>query len=257
MNAPAPHPGRPRRAAALVAVALSAALGATALAGHAALASAPPPPPTAPAPAPPPPTAPAPAVGAAAAAQPADVAAVLSAFAAMPGLEARFEETKHLALLAAPLVSSGRLYFAPPGTLARVVEAPAESKIVITPTALRYEDAAGGGAIDLRARPDVKLFVESFARVLAGDRAGLETIYTLRFEPQRQGAPWLLELVPKGPPLSQLVKHLRVRGVGLAVQDIRVVEAAGDETVTRILAADPTRRFTAQERQRLFGVAPK
>ncbi len=183
---------------------------------------------------------------------------LLGAFQKMPGLEARFVEDKHIGLLAAPLQSAGRLYFVPPGLLARHTDTPTKSSVVIAPDAVRYSDSEGSGRIDLSARPDVRLFVESFVRVLAGDRAGLEQIYALRFDPAApDGQGWALELEPRGPPLKALVTRLRIRGRGLAVTEIRVDEASGDYSVTRILEADPQRRFTPDERKRLFDVAPR
>src|SRR5664279_2835561 len=82
--------------------------------------------------------------------QPASFDVLLGAFAHMPGLEARFVEDKHLALLAEPLQSSGVLFFARPGMLLRRVEAPRKSEVVITPTELRMKDADGEQSIDLR-----------------------------------------------------------------------------------------------------------
>ena len=51
--------------------------------------------------------------------------------------------------------------------------------MVITATSLTMTDATGKQAIDLRARPDVKTFVESFLMVLAGDERGLAKVYRL------------------------------------------------------------------------------
>src|SRR5262245_33876290 len=59
--------------------------------------------------------------------RPADAKALFATFARIPGLEAHYTEKKHLALLAAPLESKGRLYFLAPGYLARVVESPEKS----------------------------------------------------------------------------------------------------------------------------------
>ncbi len=174
---------------------------------------------------------------------------LLRAFAAMPGLEAGFVEQKRMALLAAPLESSGRLYFTQPGLLTREVRRPSPSRVVITPDKLYARDATGKQMIDLRARPDVKLFVESFVRVLAGDRAGLEQIYEMRFTP---GDPWTLRLVPRGPPISKLIRAMEVSGRGLAVESVSVEETNGDASVTRITDADPARRFSDAEKQRVF-----
>jgi hypothetical protein len=181
---------------------------------------------------------------------------ILNAFGRMDGLEAEFREEKHLALLSAPLVTTGRLYFTRPGYLARLVEKPSKSKVLITPTTVEMTDATGSQTIDLRARPDVKTFVESFTRVLAGDRAGLETVYTLAITHPGDALPfdsWILTMTPKGKPLNQLIASLEVRGRGIAVNTITVREHAGDHSVITITKANPERVFTAAEQTQLFG----
>src|ERR1700712_3927458 len=66
---------------------------------------------------------------------------LMAAFSRMPGLEARFVEEKHLSMLARPLTSQGRLYFARPGLLLRRVEQPQKSEVLITPQQLTLKDA--------------------------------------------------------------------------------------------------------------------
>lgn len=184
-----------------------------------------------------------------------DLPTLLSAFAGMPGLEARFVEEKRIALLAQPLESKGRLYFTKPGLLLRRVEAPSPSEVVITPDEVRLKEHGREQTIDLRTRRDLRPFIESLVWILAGNQKALADVYRLSFEPEREGAPWQLTLTPKGEPLSRLVQHIRIRGKGLAVSEVEVRETSGDESVTRIVEANPARTFDADERRRLFGPA--
>lgn len=202
-----------------------------------------------------PPSSTAPARNAIPSSTPTDATALLTALASMPGLEASFVEEKHLRLLAAPLVSRGKIYFARPGFLARRVEAPRPSTVIITPDSLRYRDAGGDGRIDLRSRPDVQSFVESFVRVLAGDQASLEQTYALSFTAASTQQPkWRFELRPKAATLAELITRLEIRGTGLSVDEIYVYEKSGDWSVTRIENADPARTFTPAEHDQLFGL---
>jgi hypothetical protein len=172
----------------------------------------------------------------------------------MPGLEARFVEEKRLGLLAAPLVSRGRIYFTHPGLLLRRIEEPTRSEVVITPSELRIREPGHVEVIDLRSRGDVRPFVESLVWILAGNREALEAAYRIRFE--RSDAvreAWTLTLVPRRAPLDRLFREIRITGTGLAVNEIRVTETNGDETLTRILEANPARRFSDAEKRRLFG----
>lgn len=178
---------------------------------------------------------------------------LLSAFANMEGLEARFVEEKHLQLLKAPLRSQGRLYFAPPGYLLRMVETPQPSRVLITPTTLTVDDGATREVIDLRARRDVRSFVGSFVSLLAGDREALSAAYTIRIDDKGQGR-WQMALVPKASPLSDIIKMVQVAGTGLSVAEIQVFDTNGDQTVTRMRDVNPRRRFDASERKALFGI---
>lgn len=192
------------------------------------------------------------------AAQPSETTleSLLAAFSKMPGLEASFVEEKHIGLLAQPLSSRGKLFFARPGMLLRRTESPTRSELVITPKALRMRDDSGEQIIDLNSRPDVRPFVESLTWLLSGNRAALAKVYTLDFQPAHESNPWQLTLTPLVDPLKQLIATIRVRGKGLAVSEIEVREKRGDATVTRIESANPARQFSRVELSQLFGVTP-
>ena len=61
----------------------------------------------------------------------------------------------------------------------------------------------------------------------------------------------------KAEPLAHLIAHIRIVGQGLAVTEIQVREKGGDETITRIVEANPARKFAASELHSLFGIKPK
>lgn len=189
---------------------------------------------------------------------PTDARTLLGALSTIDGLEARFVERKHLALLRAPLVSEGRLFYTRPGHLARIAEAPSPSTVRISPTSLEVSDASGSQRFDLRSRPEIKTFVESFVHVVAGDYDALASIYALGFAPGVEpGAMWLLTLTPLGSPLSDLIERLEIRGFGYLVVTIRVLEKKGDSTDIVMTSVDHRRVFTEQERLDLFALPPR
>lgn len=188
--------------------------------------------------------------------QPTDARSLLEKLSTVSGLEARFVEKKKLALLKAPLVSEGRIYYTRGGYMARMVEKPITSTVRIGPTKLEVIDESGKKDIDLRSRPDIKTFVESFVHVVAGDYDALAKVYKLSFASEGDDA-WLLTLVPTSETLSKLVKKLEIRGRGFAPHTILVLEAAGDSTEIVLNSVDPEREFTAEERERLFGLSAK
>ncbi|MGB8221761.1 MAG: outer membrane lipoprotein carrier protein LolA [Polyangiales bacterium] len=182
-----------------------------------------------------------------------DLDSLLNAFAEMEGLEAQFVEEKRLALLKAPLVSRGRLYFARPGYLLRQIETPQPSKVLITPTTLTLEDGNTEETIDLTTRSDVRSFVASFVSLLAGDKGALTKIYRIEITWTAPGQ-WRMELAPKAPPLSDLITKVWVTGSQLSVVEVHVFDTSGDDTITRMLNVNPERHFNASERKALFGI---
>ena len=183
--------------------------------------------------------------------------ALLARFAAMSGLQASFREEKRMALLAAPLVNEGTIYFVPNGgspRLARHTTVPAPSVVVIDGATLRVADAAGREEIALDRNPPVRLFVDSFVKIFAGDSAALGTMYTM--ELAAEGERWTLRLKPKVAPIDKLVERVEISGEGVVIASMRVVEVGGDETVTTFSAVDPKRRFSAEESAALFSLPP-
>jgi len=205
-------------------------------------------------------------------AAPQTLSALLAGFRTMPGFEARFEEQKTLALLAAPLTSRGRLFFEPPGTLLRRVETPNPHDILIRDHVVRISTprdpasptqgaVAAPGArsvetIDLAHRDDVRPLVESMLWVFSGDLAQLESIYAIDYQvlaPEASGR-WQLRLVPRAAALSRLIREIAISGRGQGADLLEITETTGDRTTTRILESDPERRFAAGEIEKLFGL---
>ena len=179
-------------------------------------------------------------------------------FAQMAGLEVTFTEVKHVALLAVPWESSGKLYFLPPGHLCRVVEKPSPSMVVITPDELRMQDKDKTEVVDLRRNDKVRAFITALVQVFAGDEAALQRSFHVEYTLDPKSAQgWRLSLLPRGKPLDQMLKAMVLHGEGETVQRIEWTEPSGDRTVTTVVTADPTRRFDAAERRRWFGIVPK
>lgn len=186
-----------------------------------------------------------------------DLNQLLQAFARSPGLSARFAESKHMALLAAPLESAGMIYYAAPGLLARHTERPEHSVLVVDKDQVRIWDGAQWQIVDLGGKPVVRMFVDSFVRILQGDLAGLQKIYGVTFA-NDAAAPnrWTLTLRPKVAPMNQMIERLELRGDRLVVWELKIVERGGDETRTQFFDVQPARTFSAADRARYFP-APK
>lgn len=179
---------------------------------------------------------------------------LLERLSRLPGLEAKFREEKRMALLVAPLVSEGTLHFAPPGRLARHTLRPARSSVLIDGAKLSFGDARGKQAIDLEKNPTVRMFVESFVKILAGDGPALMRMYDLRFR-AGTGSSWTLTLRPKLAPMNQVIERLTIRGDDIVLHEMEMVEVGGDVTLTTFTEVDTSRRYSDAELRRIFSLS--
>lgn len=185
------------------------------------------------------------------AAPPTPLEDLLARFRAMPGLEARFHEEKRFAMLDAPLVSEGTLHFSPPGRLARHTTTPVRSTVLIDGDRLAFGDERGQSELDLAQKPVVRLFVDAFVKLLAGDQAALERLFAAEHTALPDDA-WTLVLLPKVSPMKGIIERMELRGAGLVLDRMRLLEVGGDETITTFSRVDVERRYTPEEAARLF-----
>lgn len=179
--------------------------------------------------------------------------ALLARFAAAPGFEARFTEEKRIALLAVPVRNEGRIYFAPPGRLLRRVERPDPSVALIADGRLRMRQGDHVEELSIDENPVLRGFIDSFRAVLAGDGRALARFYESEYTPSPDGS-WSLTLRPRGGALARFLREMQIRGRGIAVSEMRMIEVNGDETRTTFSDVDSARRFSPAEAQRLFRV---
>ncbi len=183
----------------------------------------------------------------------ANLPSLLKAFAGSPGVYAQFTEKKFMALLAAPLESAGTLYFTPPGLLARHTAQPEASVLLIEPQKVRMFDGKHWESIELESKPVVRLFVESFVRILQGDEAALRRLYGIDFKTEAAvPSRWTLILKPKIAPMDKLIDRLELHGDKLVMDRMRIVEVGGDETVTSFSHVDTGRRYSEAEKGKFF-----
>jgi hypothetical protein len=176
---------------------------------------------------------------------------LLEGMATATGVVAEFTERKEIALLVEPLESRGRLYFVPPGRLARFTLSPGSSSLVVDGEAVRFREGAGGDEFDLSGNPMARVFVDNFIVLWSGDREKLEKLY----EPElsSRGESWQLALTPRRSPLDRFIERIVLRGEGRAIAVMEVRERDGDRTTTVFDAVETDRPFTAAELERLFG----
>jgi hypothetical protein len=101
------------------------------------------------------------------------------------GGRAKFVETKTIALLDKPVVSSGELNYLPPARLEKRTLKPKQEFMVLDGDNLRLERGKQVFSIRLSEQPEALAFVDSLRGTLAGDKAALEKNYKLRLSDRK------------------------------------------------------------------------
>ncbi len=145
---------------------------------------------------------------------------------------ASFVETKSIAILDQPIVSSGELFYTAPDKLEKRTLKPKAENMLVEGDNLRIERGRQKYHLQLADYPELAAFIDSIRGTLAGDRKALERSYQLNLE--GTAANWTLQLVPNTARMQQVVSRIRITGVRDEVRSIDITQADGDSSQMRI-----------------------
>jgi hypothetical protein len=148
-------------------------------------------------------------------------------------LRCHFTEEKRIALLARPLRSTGTIYFARDRGIARLTATPKVQRAVLTPTSLRISSDRRSEEIPLDKSKDLKAFALILPTLLRGERSELERSFEIGLH-GRDSDWWALAFTPRTESLRGLVRSVVVIGRRTELVALRIVEASGDTTDTRL-----------------------
>lgn len=148
-------------------------------------------------------------------------------------LRCAFHDQKHIALLARPLVSTGVITFDRDRGIVRSTTAPHAEKAILTRTALRIQKGGRVEDIPLDKSKDLQAFALVFPTLLRGERQAIERSFEIALY-GRADAWWALEFTPRSDSLRVLVRRVVVFGRAGELAALRVAEASGDTTDTRL-----------------------
>lgn len=187
------------------------------------------------------------------AAEPDTLARISAQIEQPPVLRAEFTQTKQMAAMKRPLVTSGHLVYARRFGVLWQIEKPYRMSYVLGDEKI-VEIGADGVRRErgLREAPGLAQVGRVFRAMLGADTTALREI----FEASVQGdtAKWEIELKPRRPQFAQFMTVLRLSG-GRFVDSISISEAGGDTTQIRFRNSQGAVAPSAAELQ-LFGGAP-
>ncbi len=139
-----------------------------------------------------------------------------------------FTEVEYLAVLERPLESAGELLYDAPDRLEKRTFTPRPETLVLAHGILSATRAGHTRTLALASAPQLAPLLESLRATLAGDRAALESLFSVRLEadPPR----WTLHLTPRDPAAVRLVAEVVISGERSDLQTVEILEADGDRS---------------------------
>ena len=146
----------------------------------------------------------------------------------------KFVERKQLAILNAPLESSGVLAYTSPGRLEKRTLLPRLETLLLDQDRLTIESSEKklSRTLNLQQYPLVWALVEGIRSTLAGDAATLRRFYHLSIEGNESR--WLLVLKPVDSQMRDVLTEIRISGSAHRIDTIEVAETGGDRSVMTI-----------------------
>jgi outer membrane lipoprotein-sorting protein len=153
--------------------------------------------------------------------------------------KATFVERKQIAILNAPLESSGTLLYVAPARLEKHTLVPRAESLVLDGDRVTLENKAQNQrrTLSLQQYPEIGALVESLRATLAGDLATLQRYFQVALEGSE--SQWRLILKPGEPGMQRIVSEIRISGSGNWVSGIEIVETQGDRSVMTITRDGP------------------
>jgi outer membrane lipoprotein-sorting protein len=147
---------------------------------------------------------------------------------------ARFVETRHSALLKAPLVLQGTLAYRRPDRVEKHVLTPYDERVTVDGGRLTFENRTHKlrKTISVSGAPGLAALIESIRATRAGDLPALQRYYALQIDGSREQ--WTLSLKPLDSQIADYVVSLELSGSGARIGRITIEEASGDRSVMEI-----------------------
>jgi hypothetical protein len=159
---------------------------------------------------------------------------LMRALSEVKTVKARFVERKYVAVLTAPLESSGTLEYAAPGRLTKNILKPASESLTLENDQLTIDGGKGSQrrVLNLRDYPALWALVDCVRSTLAGDLAALNRFYQVTLE---GGAnQWRLVLKPSAPSIQMYLNEVRISGSADWISVIEILQADGDRSLMQV-----------------------
>jgi len=161
-----------------------------------------------------------------------DLPRLMQLLAATPAAEVSFTEKKFSSLLSEPVVSSGKLLYRRPDSVAKIIETPRKESYRFERDVLVLTRAGAEKRIPLSSQPLLSAFAASLRGLLGGDLALLRNHYQLSLQGDEQS--WRLDMTPVDEEIGRYVQRITASGRAGRIGQIEVGESSGDRSVLQV-----------------------
>ena len=162
-------------------------------------------------------------------AAPATLESILARIGGQSPREAAFTERKHIALLDAPVESSGLLRYVAPDRLERITQHPVKEAMRLDGDLLVLERDGRTRTAAAAQFPAVAALVGSLRDVLAGNAEALRRLFKVVV--QGDAVRWQIDLLPSDSDMAKLVSRVTLRGGEDRLEEVETLQADGDRSV--------------------------
>jgi outer membrane lipoprotein-sorting protein len=146
--------------------------------------------------------------------------------------KAKFHEIKYMAVLETPVESTGELLYVAPDKLVKRTIKPRPELMQLDGDTLTLERGKHKFTMQVQEAPEIAALIESMRGTLAGDRAALEKNFVVALTGNRER--WTLNMKPINAKALQVIRTIEVSGSKGEIQEIEVLQANGDRSVTAV-----------------------
>lgn len=162
---------------------------------------------------------------------------LFSAIAAHPQNDVRYEETKHVYYLEAPLKSEGSLHYQPPDTIVRQQDFPDAATFSISDSELAVQKGSRKRVLNIDKAPLMQVFRQAICGILDGDLPVVAEFAELSVAGSL--AKWELQLKPKAQAHVKAVRNIVFRGREGIIEEIEINEPNGDWSLMKLKPQSP------------------
>jgi hypothetical protein len=169
---------------------------------------------------------------------PLELTQLMTMLASVEHSSVAFEETRHLAVLTAPIIRRGTMNYVRPNRLEMQVVTPFPEKLEVVGTRVRIATSESTREWDLAAQPVALAWIDALRASLAGDVATLARLFRITLT--GTSANWELRLEPQDSRVAASLSSVDLHGRQAQIVSVDIIDRQGDRIALRLTPLERT-----------------